>query len=116
MGSPKTFLRTDAEKAKSSDPKVRYISNYRLDTTTRALVVCISVSCMLIPIFILRLVPMPQFVTVLLVLLFVSIFATTMSVITDSRTQDILVGSAAYTAVAVAVLGNIGFPSGIQSQ
>jgi hypothetical protein len=88
-------LRPHSEKQKSSDPNVRYLSRSRLDILNRVLVVCISVTTILVPVFVLFLVPMRRFAMVLTVLAFVSGFSTTILVVTDARTQEVLVGGAA---------------------
>lgn len=91
----KTFLRPNEEVEKSSDPSVRYLAQTRLEILIRIVVVLLSVGSIVIPIFLLFLVPMPRFVMVLTVLAFVSAFSTTMTVVTEAKIQEVWIGSAA---------------------
>ena len=92
----KSFLRPDTEVEKSSDPKVRYLSNSRLELIVGTVVVLVSVSSILLPVFILLTVSMSSSLKGLTVFACVCTFCTTIMVTTEARTYEVLVGTAAY--------------------
>lgn len=69
---------------------------------------CIAVSLLLAPVFVLFLVDMPRVAMVSTVFGFVVAFSVVLSLVTEGRPQDILIGTAAYGAVLAAFLGNLG--------
>jgi len=92
----KAFLRTKDVVAKTSDPTyIRYLSRSRLDMLRRALVVFVSTTCILFPVFILFLVPMSRPAMVLTVLAWVIPFSTTISVATGARDLEVIIGTSA---------------------
>jgi hypothetical protein len=76
---------------------VHLYSHKRLASITRALTVILAVGFLLTPVFILFLVPMSRAAMVITVFAFVLSFSTMLSLVSGARTQDLLVGTAAYS-------------------
>jgi hypothetical protein len=99
---------------KSKNPQVLTLSPNRKVIARRITAVALSVGLLLTPVFLLFLVAMPRFAMVLTVFGWVLAFSIVLSLVSEARTQDLLVGTAAYGAFLVTFLGNMnqGFAPG----
>lgn len=88
------LLRTESELRKTGDPIVYHYSDSRLSIVAKTLTVAVAVGSLLIPMFVLFLVPMSRGFMVAVALCFVMVFSITMSVVTRSRVKDVLFGTA----------------------
>jgi hypothetical protein len=77
--------------------------------------VSLAVGILLIPVLLLFLVNMPKQVMAWIVFGFVLAFSITISVVTDAKVHEVLVGTAAYAAVLVTFLGNLNHGNGLGS-
>lgn len=75
----------------------------------------LAVGILLIPVLLLFLVNMPKQVMAWIVFGFVLAFSITISVVTDAKVHEVLVGTAAYAAVLVTFLGNLNHGNGLGS-
>jgi len=80
---------------KSRNPKPIYYSFEALEALARIIQAFIAVSLLLTPGFILFLMPMSRMGMVCTVLAFVFMFAIALATLSQAKTQDILVGTAA---------------------
>ncbi|TVY58597.1 hypothetical protein LCER1_G001571 [Lachnellula cervina] len=91
----KSLFQTDRELSKSRDRYVDYYSPSRLNIFVKAVTVSLAIGMLLIPVMLLFLVPMSRESMAWLVFGFVMVFAATLSVISQAKVQDILVGTSA---------------------
>lgn len=123
---PRFFLQrcvqTKAETAKSTDPRMHSYSTRHVYAIARAITVLLAIGVLLVPVWLLLLIPMTHAQEATVLGVFVPLFCFIMSFITEARTLDIFVGSAAcvycaippnnannpsYTAVLTSFIGNL---------
>lgn len=101
------LLQTDRELSKSKDPYVDHISEDRIRVLVKAITVAIATGMLLIPVMLLFLVQTSRESMAWLVFGFVMAFAVILSVVTQAKVQEVLIGTAAYAAVLVTFAGNL---------
>ncbi|KAF8850126.1 hypothetical protein BDZ45DRAFT_207642 [Acephala macrosclerotiorum] len=101
------FLRDGKQVHGTHDKQVQFFSSAKLALFAKFLTICVAITILLIPIFLLSLVEMSKVVTLIVVLIFVLTFATLMSLLTAAGPESIFVGTCTYSAVLVVFLGNV---------
>ena len=89
------MIQTERELSKTRDPYVDHYSPGRLNILVKAITVSLAIGMLLIPVMLLFLLQMSRQSMAWLVFGFVMAFAVTLSVITQAKVQDILVGTSA---------------------
>lgn len=92
---PQSLLQTERELERTKDPNVDYYAPGHLAVLVKTLSVSLTVSLLLIPVFVLFLVPMSKEAMAWMVFGFVVAFSITISIMTEARAQELLIGSAA---------------------
>jgi hypothetical protein len=92
---PQSFLKTDNEIRKSSDPNVEHFSIERLKIVANALTACLCVGMLLTPVMLLFLVSMSRQSMAWIVFAFVMAFCLSLGALTEARLQDTMIGTAA---------------------
>ncbi|KAH7409599.1 hypothetical protein BKA64DRAFT_665364 [Cadophora sp. MPI-SDFR-AT-0126] len=103
----KNFLQPERERLKTIDPWVDHYAKSRLAILIKALAVALAVGMLLVPVLLLFLVSMSRQTMAGTVFGFVLAFSITMSIVTEAKVHEILIGTAAYGAVLVTFLGNL---------
>jgi len=103
----KRFLQTERELKKSTE-NIDHFKDKRIEIVVNTIAVCLAVALLLTPVLLLFLVSMSRGAMAATVVGFVLAFAVIMSVVTDAKAEQILIGTAAYAAVLVTFLGNLG--------
>ncbi|KAE9380011.1 hypothetical protein N431DRAFT_324088, partial [Stipitochalara longipes BDJ] len=108
-GSPiRKWMKTkEEEKLPTLDQSVSYYSTSRLGAVVQFLMVCTIMGVLLIPVFLLFLVPMSHPMMALTSTSFIFLFAIIMTVVAEGRVYEIFVGTATYAAILIMFLGNI---------
>lgn len=89
------LFKTEVERRKTTNDLIHHFSEGRLAIYANAIAVFLAVGGLLVPVFLLFLVPMQRGLMACVALGFVLAFSVTMSVVTGARVQDVLVGTAA---------------------
>jgi hypothetical protein len=89
------FLREDKEVHGIQDPGVHFFSTTKIAFVGRLAAVCIAVTILLIPIFLLYLTRMSRVAVSGMVLAFVLAFATLMSLLTSAGVETVFLGTCA---------------------
>ncbi|PMD32017.1 hypothetical protein L207DRAFT_471355 [Hyaloscypha variabilis F] len=92
---------------KRLEPVVHYFSQKRISAAAKSLSVFIAAAVLIVPVSILMWIPCDRAMISITVLLSVLIFSTLLSLSTNVKGKDILLGSAAYCAVLATFLGNL---------
>ncbi|KAE9380007.1 hypothetical protein N431DRAFT_361280 [Stipitochalara longipes BDJ] len=104
----KRFLQHDAEtRRKTDDEYVDHYSTGKLKILANLLEVSMTIIILLIPVFLLFLVPMSKPMMATVASLFVILFTVVVSSATGAKVQEVFFGSAAYAAVIIMFLGNL---------
>ncbi|TVY83149.1 hypothetical protein LSUE1_G002655 [Lachnellula suecica] len=103
----KKFLKTPREHGMTSDPRVNYYSDTRLSTTGMIPSVSLIVGILLIPEFVLFLVPMTRGAMAVTATSFIFLFAIMVSTIAQARLHEVFFGTATYAAVLMVFLGAV---------
>lgn len=91
----------------TKDSTVELFSASRIAIVARLVVVCFAVLVLYIPVILFLLTSMSRACMSVVVLTFVLVFSSIMSLLTDAGIQEIFVGTATYCAVLVTFLGNL---------
>jgi hypothetical protein len=94
-------------KTQIQDREVFFFSNARIAIAAKLMAVCVAVTLLLIPVFLLYLTDMSRKTTSVTVLLFVIAFAILISIFSGARVENVFVGTCTYCAVLVTFLGNV---------
>jgi len=108
----KNFLRTESERMKTDDEYFFHYDSARLTTLGNTLIVLLTVGGIAIPVLLLFLQSMNRAIMATVALVFVLFFPVSVSVVTGARVQDLMFGTAAYSAVVIMFLGNFSQGSG----
>lgn len=104
----KRFLQHDTETCRKTDDEyVHLYSVDKLKIAANILEVSVAVILLLIPVFLLFLVPMGKPMMATIASLFVLLFSVVVSSLTGAKVQEVFFGSAAYAAVITMFLGNL---------
>ncbi|RFU32616.1 hypothetical protein B7463_g3741, partial [Scytalidium lignicola] len=107
---PNSFLRyileTDADRRKTENPNIRNYSPSRLEPISKAIYIGLAIATIVVPVYLMVLVPMTRAQMASAIAGFAFIFAITMAALTEAKVQDIFLGTAAICAVLIAILGN----------
>ncbi|PVH80171.1 hypothetical protein DL98DRAFT_654965 [Cadophora sp. DSE1049] len=103
----KNFLQPERELHKTTDPWVDHYAKGRLAILIKVIAVALAVAMLLVPVLLLFLVSMSRQTMAWTVFGFVLAFSITMSIVTEAKVHEILIGTAAYGAVLVTFLGNL---------
>jgi len=103
----KNFVQTEVELSSTRDEFADLHSRDQLEMLAKTLMAMLAAGILLIPVFLLFLVPMSHMAMCWLVFGFVLIFSGMMSVLTEAKVQEVFVGTAAFGAVLVSFLGNL---------
>jgi len=107
-GSPiRSIVKGKKEMKPTDDPRVTVFSPTRMARLGRALLVSTIMGVLLVPVFLLFLVPMSRLLMVLTSTGFILLFVLIMSAVTEGRVYEVFVGTASYGAVLIMFLGNI---------
>ena len=89
------FLKGQAERGKSNDPRVHHFSDSKLDILVRIVASSIAVGTLLVPVLILYLIDLTRGQMAAIVGGFVFVFMVTISVFVDVTPHDLFIGVAA---------------------
>ncbi len=87
------FLRDKKQVHGKNDKQVHFFSGSQLELFANLLMACVAVTVLVMPIFLLSLVNMSRAATSGVILVFVLLFATLMSLISGARPEGVLVGT-----------------------
>ncbi|KAH8799915.1 hypothetical protein F5882DRAFT_514544 [Hyaloscypha sp. PMI_1271] len=106
-GSPiRKWIKTE-EEMPTLDQSVSYYSPSRLRGVVQVLMVSTVMGILLIPVYLLFLVPMSHLMMAITSTAFIILFAIIMTVVAEGRIYEIFVGTATYAAILIMFLGNI---------
>ncbi|PVH80175.1 hypothetical protein DL98DRAFT_532376 [Cadophora sp. DSE1049] len=108
----KPHLVTDAEREKAKNSRVEYYSASLLKVWGGLLLVLTTVGILLIPVFLLFLVPMSRSLMAVTASIFIVLFSVVVSVVTGAQVYKVFVSTATYSAIVVMFLGNISAGNG----
>ncbi|KAN0119418.1 hypothetical protein V8E51_001626 [Hyaloscypha variabilis] len=112
----KNFLQRDIEtRRKTDDEYIDHYSHAKLRLLANILEVSMAVIILLIPVFLLFLIPMSKPMMATVTALFVILFSVVVSSVTGTKVQEVFFGSAAYAAVITMFLGNLNSSSTVAS-
>jgi hypothetical protein len=77
-----------------TDATVQYYSDYRFELVVRSFITFLIISILMVPVFLLFLVPMAKPIMAVVVLVSLFAFTVSLSLFRDSRPQDIFFGTA----------------------
>jgi hypothetical protein len=107
-GSPiRTFMKIKEEVKPTSDTSITFYSPLLLRRLGQLLLVSTLMGVLLIPVFLLFLVPMSRLNMAVTSSSFIFLFILIMSIIAEGRIYEIFVGTATYAAILIMFLGNI---------
>jgi hypothetical protein len=86
----------DKEKLPTLDQSVSYYSPSKLGAVVQVLMICTIIEILLIPVFLLFLVPMSHLTIAFTSTTFIILFAVIMTVTAEGRTYQIFLGTATY--------------------
>lgn len=90
----KNILKSKEEDKPTPDPRVTKFSDAGMGTAGRALLVSTVIGILLVPVFLLFLVPMSRLLMAVTSAGFILLFALIMSVVTDGKVYEVFVGTA----------------------
>ncbi|KAH9224954.1 hypothetical protein DL95DRAFT_452680 [Leptodontidium sp. 2 PMI_412] len=108
----KRYLTTDTERDMTSDLNVTYYSQKQLESFAGYLLIGTTVVTLLLPVFLLFLVPMSRILMCFTASVFVIALACLLFVVTKGNVYRVFIGTATYGAVLVVFLGNISAEAG----
>ncbi|TVY81623.1 hypothetical protein LSUE1_G004824 [Lachnellula suecica] len=100
------FVSPDDQK-KTSDPYVHYYSEARLGVLIKVIIAVASTALLLIPVYLFLTCNLSAKLMASITLIFVLVFSTAVSLLTEARRQEVFAATAAYCAVLVVFIGNI---------
>lgn len=107
-GSPiRKWIKIKEEEMPTLDQSVSYYSPSRLGGVVQVLMVSTIMGVLLIPVYLLFLVPMSHLMMAITSTAFIFLFAIIMTVVAEGRIYEIFVGTATYAAILIMFLGNI---------
>jgi hypothetical protein len=89
------------EHSKSEDPFVTLYSEYWLKFASNTISLSLAAWSLLVPVYLLFLVPMARGTMAVVASIFVLVFVILMSALTDAKQQEIFMGAAAYAQKAL---------------
>jgi hypothetical protein len=92
---PQSIFKTEAETRKTADQRVNHYSADRISHAERAFVVVVANSCILMPVFLLFLIPMDRVAMSMTVLGFGFAFSIMLTVVTRGKPQEVIIGTIA---------------------
>ncbi|KAL8672342.1 MAG: hypothetical protein Q9168_003195 [Polycauliona sp. 1 TL-2023] len=104
----KFILSSAEERKKTDDEYVQLYSPYRVDVLARLILTVVAVILLMVPTAVLFLVPEHNILKIFLIMLFTMLFSAALSVFTKAKRHEMFAGTAAYCAVLVVFLGNLG--------
>lgn len=94
----KKLLKTDREHKKTDDPNVNIYSSTRLSALGKVVGVSLAVALLLIPVFLLFLIPMTRGAMAVTALSFVFFFSLVVSTMTPAKIHEVFFGTATYVS------------------
>ncbi|KAH7317967.1 hypothetical protein BKA65DRAFT_557385 [Rhexocercosporidium sp. MPI-PUGE-AT-0058] len=107
------FMQSSKRSQATGGNEVFVFSEARIAFAARLLSVCVAATVLMIPVFLLHPTNMSSKATSVMVLMFVLTFATIISLFTDAKMETVFVGTCAYCAVLVTLLGNVQVFAGV---
>jgi hypothetical protein len=95
LTSVQSFLQTEKELKKNTDPWVDHYAKGRLVVFVKLVTLSFAVGILLAPVLLLFLVPMKREAMAWMVFGFVLAFSVTLSAVTEAKVQEVLIGTAA---------------------
>ncbi|KAL8895641.1 MAG: hypothetical protein Q9192_003525 [Flavoplaca navasiana] len=103
------FLLTSPEERKKTDDEyVQLYSKYRVDVLARLILTVVAVVLLMVPTAVLFLVQEHGILKIMLIMIFTMLFSAALSVFTKAKRHEMFAATAAYCAVLVVFLGNLG--------
>jgi len=93
----------------SKNELIHHFSVDKLAFFVETIIIVLTVGLLLLPVCLLFLLSMTRILMFVVVLIFVIAFSIVLALFTEAKTQEVLVGVAAYTAVLITLLGNVGY-------
>jgi uncharacterized RDD family membrane protein YckC len=87
------FLRDKNESHGTHDQHVYFFSSEKVSLVAKIMAVCVAVTILLIPVFLLFLTQMTRNMTSVMILIFVLAFATLMSLFTGARAESVFIST-----------------------
>ncbi|KAL8758020.1 MAG: hypothetical protein Q9199_001804 [Rusavskia elegans] len=105
---PQLILSSSEERKKTDDEYVQLYSKYRVDVLARLILTVVAVVLLMVPTAVLFLVPEHGILKIMLIMIFTMLFSAALSVFTKAKRHEMFAATAAYCAVLVVFLGNLG--------
>ncbi|KAI4283972.1 MAG: hypothetical protein L6R38_001765 [Xanthoria sp. 2 TBL-2021] len=105
---PQFILSSSEERKKTDDEYVQLYSKYRVDVLARLILTVVAVVLLMVPTAVLFLVPEHGILKIMLIMIFTMLFSAALSVFTKAKRHEMFAATAAYCAVLVVFLGNLG--------
>ncbi|CAL8581470.1 hypothetical protein XPA_007160 [Xanthoria parietina] len=102
------ILSSSEERKKTDDEYVQLYSKYRVDVLARLILTVVAVVLLMVPTAVLFLVPEHDILKIMLIMIFTMLFSAALSVFTKAKRHEMFAATAAYCAVLVVFLGNLG--------